>query len=142
MAIEKIKDIVEFGVLSVLAVALLVLIYLYINRKAAFRFALSQLQRFENKTELEIELNKKMSFIYSLASNAVYIGLLGTVIGIMITLQSIDFESKKEMIASLAIPLISTAASIIVAIIGNFIYNALAADIETILRYWDVKNGG
>ncbi len=142
MAIENIKDIVEFGVLSVLAVALLVLIYLYINRKAAFRFALSQLQRFDNKTELEIELHKKMSVIYSLASNAVYIGLLGTVIGIMITLQSIDFESKKEMIASLAIPLISTAASIIVAIIGNFIYNALAADIETILRYWDVKNGG
>ena len=140
--LENLRKIVEIGILALLAISLLVLIYLYINRRAAFKFAISQLQRFENKKELEIELHRKMSFIYSLASNSVYIGLFGTVIGIMITLQNVDIGSKKELIASLSIPLISTAASIIVAIIGNFIYNALVADIETILRKWDVENGG
>ena len=142
MDIERVRLYVEIGIGGVLAAILLLLLYLFINKRTAVKFALSQLHRFTNKKELEIELYKKMNLIYSFAQNAVYIGLLGTVIGIVITLQNVDLAKRSQMIASLSIPLLSTAASIVVAVVGNFIYNSLEEYVEQVLREWDVKNGG
>jgi biopolymer transport protein ExbB/TolQ len=39
------------------------------------------------------------------------------------------------------LPLISTAASLVVAIIGTFFYNALSANIETVKMLWDIEHG-
>jgi len=137
MSTEQLRNLIEFSMIGILGFALLTLIYMYISRRAAFSIAKEQLHKFETKTELEIELYKKINLVYTIASNAVYIGLFGTVVGILIALQNVDVSNKSELIASLSIPLISTAASIVVAIIGNFIYNALITQIEYIIRLWE-----
>jgi biopolymer transport protein ExbB len=136
-----IKTTIEITVMAILAISLLTIIYLSINRFSAFSFVEEHLDRFSNRTELEIELNKKMTVLYSVASNAVYIGLFGTVLGVIVTLNQIGASNQKEIIASLSLPLISTAASIIVAIIGTFLYNALIDKIDTVCKKWDIHNG-
>lgn len=137
----ELKHIIEFGVMSILALSLISIVYFSIDRFSAFKFISGQLSKFSNKTELEIELNKKMTIIYSISSNAVYIGLLGTVLGIIVTLSQIGASDQSGIIASLSLPLISTAASLVVAIIGTFFYNALQARIEIVGMLWDIEHG-
>lgn len=137
----EIKTMIEVGVMSILALSLSSIVYFSIDRFSNFKFISGQLSKFQNKTELEIELNKKMTIIYSISSNAVYIGLLGTVMGIIVTLSQIGDSNQSGIIASLSLPLVSTAASLVVAIIGTFFYNALDAKIETVKMLWDIEHG-
>lgn len=142
MSTEQMKVWFEIGIMVILAVSLLTILVLYISKNSSINMLCTQIDGFKNKTELEIQLNKIMSFFYSLVSNAVYIGLFGTVIGVMITLQNMDDRiSQKVLISSLSLPLMSTAVSIVVAIIGTFCYHAIVAKIDETLRYWDIQHG-
>lgn len=135
------KQIIEVSIMALLGTSLVLIIYLSINRFSNFKFISGQLPKFKNKTELEIELNKGMMLIYSISSNAVYIGLLGTVLGIIVTLGEISGGRQSEIFSSLSLPLLSTAASLVVAIIGTFFYNALSAECETVKLKWDIEHG-
>lgn len=141
MNLEQIKFTIEAGIMLILALSMITIIYLAINRSGAIAMLRSQMQSFKNKTELEIELNKKMTFLFSIVSNAVYIGLFGTVLGVMITLSAIEQVEQKQLIASLSLPLLSTAVSIVVAIIGTFVFNSVNARIEETLKMWDIAHG-
>lgn len=141
MDIEQIKSIIELGIMLTLALAMITIVYLAINRNGAISMLRSQLASFKNKTELEIELNKKMTFLFSIVSNAVYIGLFGTVLGVMVTLSAIEQIEHKALIASLSLPLLSTAVSIVVAIVGTFIFNSVVASVDETLKLWDIKHG-
>ncbi|ADR35282.1 MotA/TolQ/ExbB proton channel (plasmid) [Sulfuricurvum kujiense DSM 16994] len=138
---NEIKALIEYGVMTILLASLGAIIYLSIDRFSNFRFIVGQLMKFGNKTELEIELNRKMTLIYSISSNAVYIGLLGTVLGVMVTLSQIGSANQSGLIAALSLPLISTAASLVVAIIGTFFFNALQNEIDVVRMKWDVVHG-
>ncbi len=141
MSLEQIKFAIEAGIMITLAISMVTIIYLAINRSGAISMLRSQLQSFKNKTELEIELNKKITFLFSIVSNAVYIGLFGTVLGVMVTLSAIEQVEQKALISSLSLPLLSTAVSIIVAIIGTFIFNSVNAKIDETLKMWDIAHG-
>jgi len=56
-------------------------------------------------------------------------------------LGQIGTGNQKELIASLSLPLISTAVSIVVAVIGTFLYNALIDRIDTVCKKWDIHHG-
>lgn len=135
------KTSIELGVMLTLASALLFLLFLSTERFSAFNLVKSQLARFKNKTELEIELEKNMTMIYTISSNAVYIGLLGTVLGVMVTLGEVGKSDQSHLIAALSLPLISTAASLVVAIIGTFLFNVLNARISEVQKLWDIEHG-
>lgn len=136
------QTIVETAIMSVLAISLLSIVFLSIGRFSNFKFVAGQLGHFPNRTALELELGKRMTLIYSISSNAVYIGLLGTVLGVMITLSQIkEGSTSTGLIAALSLPLISTAASLVVAIIGTFIFNALNDEIERVKMLWDIQHG-
>ena len=141
MDLENMKLGIEICVMTILVTAMIVIIFLLINKKSSISMLRTQIGGFKNKTELDIELNKKMSFFYSLTSNAVYIGLLGTTLGVMIALMGIDDTDKSGLIKTLSLPLLSTAVSIIVAIIGTFCFNHISALIEETLKYWDIHHG-
>jgi len=138
---EDIKIAIEVLVMSLLALSLITILYLLINKNSSISMLKSQMESFKNKTELEIQLEKKMSFFHSLVSNAVYIGLFGTTMGVMVTLLNISGDNQKELISSLSLPLLSTAVSIVVAIIGTFCFNSVNAKIEETLKYWDICHG-
>lgn len=141
MSLNEIKWIVEMCVMVVLALALILIVFLLISKKSSISMLRTQIGGFKNKTELDIELNKKMSFFYSLTSNAVYIGLFGTTLGVMVALVSLDGPDKSGLIRMLSLPLLSTAVSIIVAIVGTFCFNHVNALIEETLKYWDIHHG-
>ncbi len=48
-----------------------------------------RIEDYENKEELELDLGDNVSTIATIGSNAPYVGLLGTVLGIMITFYSL-----------------------------------------------------
>jgi len=124
MNLEKIKIIVEQGVAIFLGFSLLFLFIAFLSRAIKFRFFSKNLDKFNTEEDLILELQKGLHLISSITTNSVYIGLFGTVVGILITLQSVNLD-KTKLVANLALPLISTAAAIIVAIVGNFIVNYL-----------------
>jgi biopolymer transport protein ExbB/TolQ len=132
MQLEKIKELTEYGVGVILLFSLFFLIFMLINKTTKFNFFSKNLNKFDTEEDLILELQKGLHLISSITTNSVYIGLFGTVVGILITLQNINL-AKSELVANLALPLISTAAAIIVAITGNFILNYLTEYANRIL---------
>jgi len=141
MDVEKIKEVVEYGVGGILIFSLFFLVFTFLSRTIKFRFFSKNLNKFDTEEDLMLELQKGLHLVSSITTNSVYIGLFGTVIGILVTLQNINLE-KSKLVASLAIPLLSTAAAIVVAIVGNFILNYLEEYANRILILYqkEVKN--
>jgi biopolymer transport protein ExbB len=140
MNIELIKDIVDYGVIGLLGVMSFMTFWFWIERILFFRGV--DVNSFETKEELEIVLTNNINIISTFGSNAPYIGLLGTVFGIIITFYSMgqgsDLDAKTIM-TSLALALKATAMGLIVAIPAIVFYNHLARKIEVVLAYWDIK---
>jgi biopolymer transport protein ExbB len=140
MNIELIKDIVDYGVIGLLGVMSFMTFWFWIERILFFRGV--DVNSFETKEELEIVLTNNINIISTFGSNAPYIGLLGTVFGIIITFYSMgqgsDLDAKTIM-TSLALALKATAMGLIVAIPAIVFYNHLARKIEVVLAHWDIK---
>jgi len=99
---------------------------------------------FRDKKELELELTKKLHLIATIGSNAPYIGLLGTVLGIMLTFYTMGmdgFLDTGKIMIGLALALKATAAGLIVAIPSIVLYNLLLRKVKVILLLWDIANG-
>ena len=100
------------------------------------------LTKYKYKEKLEIELTNNISIISSFASNSVYIGLLGTVFGIIITFLSMGESGDidvKIIMSSLGLALKATAMGLIVAIPAMMFYNHLVRKIEIFLSLWDLE---
>jgi len=90
-------------------------------------------------------LTKGLFIIASVASNAPYIGLLGTVLGIMLTFYTIGLEGlvdTKKVMVGLALALKATALGLLVAIPSSVLYNYLLRKIKEKISLWEMENGG
>jgi biopolymer transport protein ExbB len=94
---------------------------------------------YKNHKILENSLTKNLTIIGSIASNAPYIGLLGTVMAIMITFATIGNSGidAAKIMSSIALALKTTAVGLVVAICSMFFYNILVRFTETILAHYD-----
>lgn len=140
MDIELIKDIVDYGIIGLLGVMSFMTFWFWMERILFYKEV--NVQNFETKEELEIVLTNNINIISTFGSNAPYIGLLGTVFGIIITFYSMGQSSEldvKIIMTSLALALKATAMGLIVAIPAIVFYNHLARKIEVILAHWDIK---
>jgi biopolymer transport protein ExbB len=139
MNIELLKDIVDYGVIGLLLFMSFLSLWFYIER--LFFFKNININEYSQKELLEIDSTKHINIISSNASNAPYIGLLGTVFGIIITFysmgQNADIDVKMIM-SSLALALKATAMGLIVAIPSMFFYNHLARKIEVLIALWEI----
>lgn len=141
MDIELIKYSVDYGVIGILGVMSFITLWLYIERLLFYKAV--DIGSYEYKEKLEIELTHNTSIIASIASNAVYIGLLGTVFGILITFYSMGESGEidvKTIMSSLGLALKATAMGLIVAIPAMFFYNHCARRVEVCLKLWDMKH--
>ena len=139
MNIEFLKNIVDFGILGLLALMSFFSFWFYLERLLFFRQI--KLENYRQKEQLEIDLTKNIIAISSFGSNAPYIGLLGTVFGIIITFYSMGQSGNmdiKIIMTSLALALKATAMGLIVAIPSMMFYNHLARKIEVIQAKWDM----
>jgi len=97
-----------------------------------------------NKKSLEIVLTKRISVVATIGSNAPYRGLLGTVLGIMLTFYTIGiagYVDATRIMVGLALALKATAVGLCVAIPSVVFYNLLLRKIKVTLLEWDVRYG-
>jgi len=99
---------------------------------------------FANKKELELFITHKIHVIATIGSNAPYVGLLGTVLGIMLTFYTMGEKglvNSNEMMIGLALALKATASGILVAIPSTVLYNFILRKIKVLLLKWDIAHG-
>jgi biopolymer transport protein ExbB len=139
---HNLKEFVDYGIIGLLLLLSFFAIAIAIERWSFYRKV--EVERFKTKQELEMELTKGLTFIASVASNAPYIGLLGTVLGIMLTFYTIGqegFVDTKKVMVGLALALKATAVGLLVAIPSSVLYNLLLKKVKNLLLLWEVKNG-
>jgi len=137
------KEVVDYGVIGVLLLMSVLSTALALERWFFFRRV--NLKDFKNRRELELELTRGLHLIAAVGSNAPYVGLLGTVLGIMLTFYTIGtqgFVDTKEVMVGLALALKATAVGLLVAIPSVFLYNLLLRRVRVLLAKWEIENGG
>ncbi len=138
---EYLKDSVDYGIIGLLAFMSFIAVWFAIER--VIFYSKIDLKKYKNRNDLEIDLTKNLSLIATIASNAPYIGLLGTVLGIMLTFYTMGqhgIVQTKEIMIGLALALKSTAMGLVVAIPTSIFYNLLVRKVEVLLSKWEVLN--
>ncbi|MEA3354278.1 MAG: TonB-system energizer ExbB [Campylobacterota bacterium] len=141
MDINLLKEIVDYGIIGLLVLMSFLSVWFYIERLIFFKQV--NISDYNKKEQLEIDLTNNISLISSFASNAPYIGLLGTVFGIIITFVAMGESGNidvKIIMSSLGLALKATAMGLIVAIPSMMFYNHLSRKIEVIVAKWEMDN--
>lgn len=134
---------IDYGIIGLLIIMSVASVAIFIER---FLF----LQKIDldeytgSRKGLEIELTKRLSLVATIGSNAPYIGLLGTVLGIMLTFYTIGvagYVDATKIMVGLALALKATAIGLCVAIPSIVFYNLLLRKVRVILLQWDVRHG-
>ena len=133
---------VDYGVMGTLVIMSIITLWLFIERMMFYKGL--RLEDYDNRDNLELDLTDNISIISAIGSNAPYVGLLGTVLGIMITFYTLGdagaVDAKKIMVG-LALALKATAMGLVVAIPSIIFYTISLRKIEKILTRYDIKNG-
>ncbi len=129
----------DYGVMGLLILMSVITLWLFIERMMFYSSL--RLSDYNNRDELEIDLTDNLSIISVIGSNAPYVGLLGTVIGIMLTFYTMGevgtIDAKKIMVG-LALALKATAMGLIVAMPAILFYTMLLRKVEKLLTLFDV----
>lgn len=139
MGINELKEIVDYATLGVLGIMGFLALTLSLER--IFTYNSIVLKNFDSKKKLELMLSKNLTMIATIGSNAPYVGLLGTVGGIMITFYSIGQDgltNQNEIMMGLALALKATALGLVVAIPSMVFYNLLVRKAENLETEWEI----
>ena len=133
--------IIDYGILGFLGIMSIAALSIVIERYLTFRKV--QTQQFPDKRLLEYELTKGIHLVATIGSNAPYIGLLGTVLGIMFTFYTMGtqgFIDTSKIMIGLSMALKATAAGLLVAIPSIIFYNLLLRKVKGILVKWEIEH--
>ncbi len=129
----------DYGVMGLLIVMSIVTLWLFIERMMFY--STLRIDDYDNRDKLEMDLSDNLSIISVIGSNAPYVGLLGTVIGIMLAFYTMGdtgaIDAKKIMLG-LAMALKATAMGLIVAMPAIVVYTLLLRKVEKILTAFDI----
>ncbi len=135
------KEIIDYGIIGLLVLMSFIVVWLTIERLLFFRSV--KVENYAKKEALEIDLTNNLSIIATIASSAPYIGLLGTVLGIILTFYTMGergIVETKEIMIGLALALKATAMGLVVAIPASIFYNLLLRKVEVLLAKWDITH--
>ncbi len=139
MNTRHVADMVDYIFIGTLGLMSVIALWLIIERYFFYRHV--DLRSFSEKEALEIALGENLTMIASIGSNAPFIGLLGTVVGIMVTFVTIGQQGlveTKEIMVGLALALKTTAGGILVAIPTIWFYNLLGRKAEILTAKWEI----
>ncbi|MFH1859859.1 MAG: TonB-system energizer ExbB [bacterium] len=139
---EWIKIAVDYGIIWFLILCSIIAVGIAIERYMVYKRI--KIDRFSDKKALELEITKKLHIIATIGSNAPYIGLLGTVLGIMLTFYMMGDEGVADInkiMVGLALALKATAVGLLVAIPSIVLYNFLLRKVKVLIMEWEIKNG-
>lgn len=135
------KEAVDYGVLGFLLFLSIIVLGVALERLWVYHKI--DVKAFEDKRILELLLHKRLTLIATIGSNAPYIGLLGTVFGIMVTFLEIGQNAlvdTQSIMVGLSLALKATAAGLLVAIPSIVFYNFLLRKAEVLLSLWDIAH--
>ncbi len=130
---------VDYGILGFLLFLSVVVIAIAIERM--WFFATVRVDDYTDRRKLELALHKRLTLIATIGSNAPYIGLLGTVVGIMLTFMDLGSATgidTKAIMTNLALALKATGMGLLVAIPAIVVYNLLVRKSEILVTKWDI----
>lgn len=134
---------IDYIILGLLALMSFIMVWFVIER---FLFLNKvNVAQYDNIHELDIDLNRNLTIISTIGSNAPYVGLLGTVISILLTFYALgnsggDIDAAAIMM-HLSLALKATAVGILVAIPSMVFYNGLVRKVEVNRLKWKALNG-
>ena len=131
----------DYGIIGLLIVMSIVALWIFIERMMFYKSI--NVEEYKHRDELELDLTDNINVVSTIASNAPYVGLLGTVLGIMLTfytLGDIGAVDAKRIMIGLAMALKATAMGLIVAIPAIIFYTVLTRKIEKILTRYEIMN--
>ena len=132
---------IDYGVIGILIFMSILALWVFVERIMFYKTI--NVADHANREKLELELSNNVSTVATITVNAPYIGLLGTVLGIMITFYTLGETGAvdtKQIMGGLALALKATAMGLLVAIPSGIFYNVLLRKMERILAYWDIEH--
>ena len=158
---EYLHTLIDYGILGLLVLMSVVALSLAMERWLVYRAV--HVEQYADRKVLELHISHKLHLIATIGANAPYIGLhnipeglavgvafgapyiglLGTVLGIMLTFYDIGaagFDTTKIM-TGLALALKATALGLLVAIPAVTLYNLLLRRCKVLLMQWDIHHG-
>lgn len=139
---DALKDTIDYGVIGLLLVLSVWSVAVAIERWLFYRRV--NLSQFSNAPLLEITLTKHLVIIGTVAANAPYIGLLGTVLGIMLTFHTMGTSGTmavNTIMIGLSLALKATAIGLLVAIPCVVMNNVLRRRVSEIMTEYKAQYG-
>ena len=133
---------VDYGVIGLLVVLSLWALAVAVERWFYYRRVTPN--QFEDIQTMEIALTKRLVVIGTVAANAPYIGLLGTVLGIMLTFHTMGTSGTMAVgaiMVGLSLALKATAIGLLVAIPCVVLNNILRRRVTELLTLYKVQHG-
>ncbi len=125
-SIELLKEYVDIFVFTALGIASFLALWFVIER--IIFYSKVNLKAYTDADALNLDLTKNLTILYVIYSNAPYVGLLGTVLGIMVTFYDMGISGgmdAKTIMIGLSLALKATALGLAVAIPTLIAYNGL-----------------
>lgn len=139
---EGLKELVEYGVIGLLLGLSFWAIGVAVERWLFYRRV--DVKQFLTLDLCEVTLTKRLVVIGTVAANAPYIGLLGTVLGIMLTFHTMGTSGAlavTSIMIGLSLALKATAAGLLVAIPCVVMNNILRRRVSELLAQYKAQHG-
>ena len=139
---NALKDVIDYGVIGLLLTLSIWSVAIAIERWLFYRRV--DVRQFPSQQEFEIALTKRLVVIGTVAANAPYIGLLGTVLGIMLTFHTMGTSGTiavSTIMIGLSLALKATAMGLLVAIPCVVMNNVLRRRVTELIAHYKVQHG-
>jgi biopolymer transport protein ExbB len=139
---DALKHAVDYGIIGLLLALSLWSVAIAIERWLFYRRV--DFKQFPDKQLFEIALTKRLVVIGTVAANAPYIGLLGTVLGIMLTFHTMGTSGTmavNTIMIGLSLALKATAVGLLVAIPCVVMNNVLRRRVAELVTLYQAQHG-
>ena len=136
--LELLQGHVDYIILGLLLLMSVVLVWKIIERVLFYKQL--DVTKYDTLQDLEIDTTRNLTTISTIGANAPYIGLLGTVLGILLTFYHLghsggDIDAASIMV-HLSLALKATAAGILVAIPAMMFYSGFNRKVDESKLKW------
>lgn len=135
---ELLKEYLDYIIFGTLGFMSFLMLWMVIERYLFY--ARIKLENYTHPDQLNIALTNHLTVLSSIGANAPYVGLLGTVFGILITFYDLGQGGGKlepeAIMTGLALALQATAVGLLVAIPAILFYNALLRKVDVLTARW------
>ncbi len=138
---EFLKHNVDYIIIGILGLMSFFVVWYTIER--IIFYSRVNIKNFSTQEALEESLTQNLTTLYIIYSNAPYVGLLGTVAGIMITFYDMGMAGgidTKAIMVGLSLALKATALGLLVAIPTLMLYNAFMRKVDILINRYKAQN--